>query len=87
MGRCNKTLNNKLQILQNRAAKIITNKRKYDSGTQALEEHKWSNLEHKLTFNEKVMMFKIMNDLTPNYLRNKFSQIQSAYNTRSTNNL
>ena len=86
-GRCNKTLSNKLQVLQNRAAKIITKKRKYDSGTQALEELKWSNLEYKLTFNEQVMMYKIMNDLTPNYLKKKFSQRHSVYNTRSINNL
>ena len=28
-----------------------------------------------------------MNDLTQNYLKNKFPQSQSAYKTRSTNNL
>ena len=73
-GRCNKLLSNKLQVLQNRAAKIITGTSVYGSSSQALNELKWRNLDEKLYFNESITMFKIINNLTPHYLSNRLKK-------------
>ena len=65
-GRCNKQLQNKLQVLQNRAAKIITGTSVYGSSSQALTELKWKTLYEKLYYNESITMFKIINNLQCN---------------------
>ncbi len=79
-GRCHKSLFNKLQVLQNRAAKIITGMRRYDSGSLALNELNWKNLNEKLYYNEAVTMFKIVNHDAPHYLNNRFSRKETKYN-------
>lgn len=84
-GRCNKTLSTKLQVLQNRAAKIITSTSRYGSSTQALNDLKWKNLEEKLNVNEAVTMYKIVNNLAPNYLCKRFVKKETCYNTRNKN--
>jgi hypothetical protein len=86
-GRYNNFLNNKLQVLQNRAAKIITGTNRYGSSTQALNDLNWKNLEDKLSFNEAVIMFKIVNNLAPSYLSKRFTKKESRYNTRNNDGL
>ena len=86
-GRCNKTLSSKLQVLQNRAAKIITGISRYGSSTQALNDLNWKNLDEKLYVNEAVTMFKIINNQAPNYLCKRFVRKETCYNTRNKNDL
>ena len=86
-GRCNTSLCNKLQVLQNRAAKIITGTSTYSSSTQALNELNWKNLDEKLYYNEAMTMFKIINHWTPNYLCKRFVRKETRYNMRNSNNL
>ena len=86
-GRCNKFLCNKLQVLQNRAAKIITGTRRYDSSSQALSDLNWKNLDEKLYYNEAVTMFKIVNRDAPHYLNNRFVRKETRYNMRNSGDL
>ena len=86
-GRCNQSLCNKLQVLQNRAAKIITCTRIYDSSSQALSELNWKNLDEKLYYNEAVTMFKIVNHDAPHYLCKRFERKETRYNMRNSDNL
>ena len=86
-GRCNKTLQNKCQVLQNRAAKIITSVNMYSSSSQALQDLNWDNLNVKLTHNEAITMYKIVNNLAPQYLCNKFKRKEENYNMRVSNTL
>ena len=67
-GNCNMTLSNKLQELQNRAARILT-----FSSSDANVEHLFSKLgwtklstQHKMQ--KVIMVFKSLNGLTPEYL-------------------
>ena len=83
-GRSYKMLQNKLQVLQNRAAKIILKKKRDESSTQALQTLKWENLETKLYHHEAVTMYKIFHNLTPSYLTEHFSFKERKYNTRSS---
>jgi len=86
-GTCNKSLKYKLQVLQNRAAKIITRTNRYGSSTQALIDLNWKNLDDKLYFNEAVTMFKIVNQQAPSYLSKRFTKKESRYYTRNANDL
>ena len=53
-GRCHKSLFNKQQVLQNRATKIVTGMRRYDSSSLALKELNWKNLNEKLYYKGAV---------------------------------
>ena len=86
-GRCNKTIFNKLQVLQNRAAKIITGANRYDSSSQALSDLDWKNLDKRLFYNEAVTMFKIINNDAPSYLCRRFEVKETIYNMRNKGSL
>ena len=87
MGKMQKLLSNKLQVLQNRAAKIITGTGVYGSSSQALNELNWRNLDEKLYYNESITMFKIVNNLTPHYLSNRFKRKETRYAMRKGDRL
>ena len=59
-GTCNTTTHLKVQKMQNRAAKIITGKRKYDSSTEALNALKWKKVSERYQFHLAINMFKVM---------------------------
>ena len=59
----------KLQLVQNYAYRIITGLKKYDHTSEALRSLKWLDVKEKLLFNDLVMVYRCMNDLTPDYLR------------------
>ena len=73
----------KLQLVQNYACRIVTGLRKYDHISEALKSLKWLNVKDKLLYNEFVMMYKCMNNLTPKYLSERFQQ-RSKIHQRDT---
>ena len=62
----------KLQLVQNYACRIVTGLEKYDHISEALKSLNWLNLKGKLLFNNLVMVYKCMNNLTPEYLYERF---------------
>ena len=84
-GNCNQTLQNKLQVLQNRAAKIIKGVDRYASSTQTLNDLKWYNLRVKQYQNEAITMYKAVNKLMPTYICNRFKEKKVQYNLRNSN--
>lgn len=76
----------KLQAVQNFACRIITNTRKFDHITPALQHLNWLPFNQQLKFREAVMMYKITNKLAPPYLCNKFKKRKYG-RTRNSNNL
>ncbi|XP_028417952.1 uncharacterized protein LOC114542649 [Dendronephthya gigantea] len=82
----NITLNDKLQKLQNRAGRVIT-KSGYDASSSDLfTKLGWDNLSTRRKKHKAEIMFKILNDLTPNYLRNLFEFHSTGYNLRNSEN-
>lgn len=73
----------KLQLVQNYACRIVTGLKKYDHITEALKSLKWLNVKKKLLFNDLVMVYKCINNLTPNYLCERFKQ-RSEIHQRDT---
>ena len=62
----------KLQGIQNFAARIVCNIRKYDHVTPALKSLKWIPVKSNLYLRDSVMAYKCMTGLAPNYLCNQF---------------
>ena len=60
-----------LQSVQNYAL-IVTGLRKFDHTSEALKSLKWLNVKDILLFNDLLMVYKCMNNLTPIYLRERF---------------
>ena len=79
---CSAKLSNKMQKLQNRAARIIT-KSKYDSSaTQLLESLHWDDLSKRRKKHKAFLIYKILNGLAPQYLRNIFTNRATPYTLR-----
>ena len=76
---CSAKLSNKMQKLQNRAARIIT-KSKYDSSaTQLLESLHWDDLSKRRKKHKVFLIYQILNGLATQYLRNIFTNRATPY--------
>ena len=77
-------LTDKLQILQNRAARVITGADYRIPISELLSKLGWSSLKEKRNKQKALMMFKIMNGMTPPYLQDIFTRNigRSVYNLR-----
>ena len=74
----------KLQKLQNRAGRIIL-KVKPEHHVSVSEMHNalnWQLLDERRLNHSLVFMYKILNDLTPTYLRNEFEYVPQRYSSR-----
>ena len=74
-----KTRADKLQKLENRAARIITRANYSIRSSDVLNSLEWSNLEKRKKRHLLVMMFKVFNNNCPTYLQERFhitSEIQ-----------
>ena len=61
----------KLQLVQNFAARIVANKRKYEHVTPILRSLNWLPVRDQLYFRDAVLAFKCMSGLAPVYLSDK----------------
>lgn len=86
-GVCGVTDRDMLQRLQKRCAKIIVGTDYFSSGNEALSVLNWSPITDRFNYNESLIMYKIMNDMTPRYLKTRFSERQSPYDLRGYKNL
>ena len=77
-------LSDKLQKLQNRAARIITKSPFDTSSDHLLSTLDWERLFLRRKKQKALMMFKSMNGLPPEYLQSLFSQRRSVYNLRDS---
>ena len=71
----------KLQLVQNYGCRIVTDLKKYYHFSEALKSVKWLNVKGKLLFNDLVMVYKCMNNLTPDYLRERFQHRVVEFST------
>ena len=83
-------MRNRLQILQNRAAKVVTSCSYDRRSVEILYELGWDNLEMRRTRQLPAIMFKLKNHITSDHLVQIFNRKTSmySYNLRnSTHNL
>ena len=73
-----KGLGQKLQRLQNRAARITTESDYNVRSPDILTLISWTNLETRRTQQFKTFMYKTVNGMFPNYLSKKFSPMSTV---------
>ena len=78
---------NNLQIQQNKAAKIILDKAKYSSATNALEILKWKLLDERRHMHRCICIFRCLNDIIDFDFNLKHNTAFHNYNTRQCNKL
>ncbi len=76
---------NKLQIVQNAAARILTRSRKYDHITQILQSLHWLPIKFRISYKILLLAYKALNDLAPAYLTNLLSRYIPTRSLRSRN--
>ena len=80
-------LGQKLQRMQNRAARIITGSDYYTRSSEILRSLNWINLDDRRAIQFKKLMYKTANNMVPSYLTDKFIRTSSVheYNLRGAN--
>ena len=81
-----KTLSDKLQRFQNRAARVLTQSSYEADANQLIIKLGWDNLETRRQKLKAEMVYKSLNGLTPSYLSSKFIQrndMITSYNLRT----
>ena len=61
---------NRLQLLQNSAARVICNLRKFDKITETRKKLHWLPVEARIEFKVLSLTWKALNDMSPHYIKN-----------------
>ncbi len=68
LGGCSACLINKLQMVQNAAARVLTRTRKYDHISPVLSTLHWLPIKHCIHLNILLNNYKALKGLAPQYL-------------------
>ncbi len=85
LGGCPASSINKLQIVQNAAARVLTTSRKYDYITPILQSLHWLPIKFRFSYKILLLAYKALNDLAPAYLTNLLSRYNPTCSLRSQN--
>ena len=72
-----KALLNRLQLVQNRAARIVTFTKKYEHITPILIDLHWLPVEYRITYKILLLVYKAINGLSPSYISNLLSFVSA----------
>ena len=67
-GSCGEGMRNRLQTLQNRAARVVTSSSYDRRSVEILDELGWDNLETRRTRQLATIMYKLKNHIAPDHL-------------------
>ncbi len=84
-GGCSARLINKLQMVQNTAARVLTRTRKYDHISPVLSTLNWLPIKHHIDFKILLITYKALNGLAPQYLSELLSHYSPPRPLRSQN--
>ncbi len=73
---CSARLINKLHMVQNAAARVLTRTRKYDHISPVLSTLHWLPIKYRIDFKILLITYKALNGLAPQY----FSELLTHYN-------
>ncbi len=85
LGGCPASSINKLQIVQNAVARVLTRSRKYDHITPILQSLHWLPIKFRISYKILLLAYKALNDLAPAYLTNLLSRYNPTRSLRSQN--
>ena len=76
-----KYLLNKIQVLQNKAARVVQGYKSYKlSTTDLLKNMKWLNIEHLIILNISILVHGIINTGEPSYFYERIVRLQNNSN-------
>lgn len=78
---------NRIQRIQNAAAKIVTRSRKYDHATPLLKNLHWLPIEQRIVYKILILTFKALNDTAPSYLKDLITITKRKRTLRSNDQL
>ena len=78
---------NKLQRLQNTAARLITKAKKSEHITPILQNLHWLPVEQRIIFKLLITTYKALNGMAPEYLSNLLTLYRPSRNLRSSSSL
>ena len=73
----------RLQKVQNFAARLVTDTRKFDHITPVLTQLNWYSVTNTLDFKDAIMTYKCLNGLAPKYLLERFKKLSQLYNSNT----
>ncbi len=85
LGGCSACSINKLQMVQNAAARVLTRTRKYDRISPVLSTLHWLPIKHRIDFKILLITYKALNGLAPQYLSELLSHYSRPHPLRSQN--
>ncbi len=85
LGGCSACLINKLQMVQNAAARVLTRTRKYDHISPVMSTLHWLPIKHLIDFNILLITYKALNGLARHYLSKLLSHYSPPRPLRSQN--
>ncbi len=85
LGGCSARLINKLQMVQNAAARVLTRTRKYGHISPVLLTLHWLPIKHRIDFKILLITYKALNGLAPQYLSELLSHYSPPHPLRSQN--
>lgn len=83
---CNNTDIDRLQIIQNRAMRIILKCDRDASRIWMMEQLNWMSIAQKIKYNILIMIYKIRNGLAPEYLRDFIIETGQVHGRETRNN-
>ncbi len=85
LGGCPASSINKLQVVQNAAARVLTRSRKYDHITPILQYLHWLPIKFHISYKILLLAYKGLNGLAPAYLTSLLSRYNPSRSLRSQN--
>ncbi|KAL0152062.1 hypothetical protein M9458_052616 [Cirrhinus mrigala] len=85
LGGCPASSINKLQIVQNAAARVLTRSRKYDHITPILKSLHWLPIRFRISYKIALLTYKALNGLAPAYLTSLLPRYNPSRSLRSQN--
>ena len=74
---------NKLQLVQNAAARVIKKVKKYDSISDSLKELKWLPVGHRIMLKHNTLTWKVLYRQSPKYISDMIVEKACGNNLRS----
>ncbi|KAI5624228.1 hypothetical protein C0J50_16198, partial [Silurus asotus] len=85
LGGCPASLINKLQLVQNAAARVLTRSRKYDHITPILSSLHWLPVKFQIDYKLLLLTYQALNSLAPMYLSSLLTRYNPPRSLRSQN--
>ena len=83
-GHCNETLFDKLQVLQNKVARVIKgSKLEHTNHPVLLKELRWLNARQLIFIDTALLMYKVANNLAPNTISDMYQVANNVHNNNT----